>query len=182
MLDDGTRVTSELLWRSTLLAIAIDIPLLALVGRAVSVRLFLSLRWYLVVAAGVVYAAIWGAVGSVLFWDSVYKAVFPTWSRWLLPVWFGGLFGVASFAFWWLSSRAGRWPAVWFALLGGLASLVGHGIGIRRGLLNVPMLRTASAMSALAFGVFEFVFYWCVIVGLAVGARACGRALGRGRT
>jgi hypothetical protein len=41
----------------------------------------------------------------------------------------------------------------------------------------VPLLSEASATSALVFGVFEFVFYWCVIVGLAVTARDAGRAL-----
>jgi len=59
---------------------------------------------------------------------------------------------------------------VWFSLLGGLVSLVGHGIGISRGLLRVPLLAEVSAASALVFGVFEFIFYWCAIVGLAVAA------------
>jgi hypothetical protein len=48
---------------------------------------------------------------------------------------------------------------------------VGHGIGISRGLLRVPLLANVSAVSALVFGVFEFIFYWCVIVGLSVAGR-----------
>jgi hypothetical protein len=51
---------------------------------------------------------------------------------------------------------------------------VGHGIGIQRGLLKVPLLAEASAASALAFGVFEFIFYWCAIVGLAAASRRLG--------
>ena len=60
---------------------------------------------------------------------------------------------------------------MWFSLLGGLVSLVGHSIGISRGLLRVPLLADASAVSALVFGVFEFIFYWCVIVGLSVAGK-----------
>lgn len=82
----------------------------------------------------------------------------------------GTLFGALSLGFWRLSISAARWQAVWFCLLGGVVSLVGHGIGIRRGLLEVPLLAEASAASALTFGVFEFVFYWSLIVGLAIAA------------
>jgi hypothetical protein len=34
-----------------------------------------------------------------------------------------------------------------------------------------PLLAILSAVSALVFGVFEFIFYWCVIVGLSVAGR-----------
>jgi hypothetical protein len=61
---------------------------------------------------------------------------------------------------------------LWFVVLGGLVSLVGHGIGIRRGLLRVPLLAEASPASALVFGVFEFAFYWCGIVALAAATKA----------
>jgi hypothetical protein len=63
---------------------------------------------------------------------------------------------------------------LWFILLGGLVSLVGHSIGISRGLLRVPLLADASTASALVFGVFEFIFYWSVIVGLSVAGRWLG--------
>src|SRR5512136_1594652 len=166
------RVTSELLWRATLIAALIDAPLLALVARWVSPELFNKLKWHLAGAAFVVYAALWGTFGSVYFWDAVYKAVFPAWSRWLLPGGYGLLFGAIALAFWRVSLAAARWQAVWFSLLGGLVSLVGHGIGIRRGLLRVPLLAEASAASALVFGVFEFIFYWCAIVGLGAAGRS----------
>lgn len=179
MVSESDRVTSELLWRATLIAVVIDIPALVLVGRAVSTMLFTRLKWYLVGAAFVVYAALWGTFGSVLFWGSVYQAVFPSWSRWLLPLWFGCLFGLLALAFWRVCRGVGIWPAAWFSLLGGLASLVGHSIGIRRGLLRVPLLEQASPASALVFGVFEFILYWCGIVGLAAAARAGGHALHR---
>lgn len=171
------RVTSELLWRATLIAVLIDVPLLILVARRVSSELFGKLKWYLAGAAFVVYALLWGTFGSVYFWDTVYKAIFPAWSRWLLPVGYGLLFGALALAFWRASILVARWQAVWFSLLGGLVSLVGHGIGISRGLLRVPLLAGASAVSALVFGVFEFIFYWCAIVGLSVAGRWLGLRL-----
>jgi hypothetical protein len=171
------RVTSELLWRSTLIAVLIDAPLLILVARRVTPELFGKLKWYLAGAAFVVYAALWGIFGSVYFWDTVYKAIFPAWSRWLLPVGYGLLFGALALAFWQVSILAPRWQAVWFCLLGGFISLVGHSIGISRGLLRVPLLAEASVVSALVFGVFEFIFYWCAIIGLSVASRWAGLRL-----
>jgi hypothetical protein len=174
--DTGS-VTAELLWRATLVAVLIDAPLLFLVARWVSSELFCKLKRPLAVAAFVIYAALWGTFGSVYFWDTVYKAIFPAWSRWLLPVGYGLLFGILALAFWRASILAARWQAVWFILLGGLVSLVGHGIGISRGLLRVPLLAGASAVSALVFGVFEFIFYWCAIVALSVAGRWLGLRL-----
>jgi hypothetical protein len=172
--ENTVQVTSELLWRATLITALIDAPLLILIGRRVSAELFGKLKWHLAAAAFVVYAALWGTFASVYYWDAVYKQVFPAWSRWLLPAGYGVLFGALALLFWRVSLAFARWQPVWFCLLGGLVSLVGHGIGIMRGLLRVPLLSEASAASALAFGVFEFVFYWCVIVGLAVAAWKAG--------
>jgi hypothetical protein len=158
------------LWRVTLVAALID-ALLILIACRVSYGLFRKLKWYLAGAAFVIYAMLWGTFGSVYFWDSVYRAIFPAWSRWLLPVGYGLLFGALALAFWRVSLLAARGQALWFILLGGLVSLVGHSIGISRGLLRVPLLAEASAASALVFGVFEFIFYWCAIVGLGVAGR-----------
>ena len=171
------RVTSELLWRATLIAVLIDASLLILVARWVSSGLFYKLKWYLAGAAFVVYAALWATFASLYYWDAVYKAIFSGWSRWLLPLGYGLLFGALALAFWRASILATRWQALWFSLLGGLVSLVGHGIGISRGLLRVPLLAEASVVSALVFGVFEFIFYWCAIVGLSVAGRWLGLRL-----
>ena len=170
-------VTSQLLWRAALVMALIDAPLLWLAVRFVSSPLFRELKWDLAGAACLVYAAIWGSLGSLYFWETVYKAVFPAWSRWLLPVGFGSLFGMLAVAFWWLSRRAAWGQVLWFCLQGGLVSLLGHTYGISRGLLRVPLLSEASAASALVFGVFEFIFYWCVITALAALGRGLFRCL-----
>jgi hypothetical protein len=168
---EAGRATSEVLWRATLIAVLIDVPLLLLVVRGVSSELFHKLKWYLVGAAFVVYAVLWGTFGAVYYWDAVYSAIFPAWFRWLLPLVYGLLFGALALAFWRVSFLMTRWQVVWFSLLGGLVSLVGHGIGISRGLLRVPLLANVSVVSALVFGVFEFIFYWCVIIGLSMAGR-----------
>ncbi len=168
--DPAAVVTSELLWKAAVVAAALDAPLVVLVARGVPAEKFRALKWPLVAAAALVWAFIWGTVGSVVYWDAVYAHVFPRWSRWLLPLQFGLLYGALSLLFWRASLAAPRWPAAWFVVLGGLVSVPGHAIGIGRGLLRVPMLARASAASALTFGVFEFVVYWCVIVGVALVA------------
>jgi len=175
-MSETGRLTSELMWRATSTTVLIDVVLLLLVARFVSAELFAKLKWHVAAAACVVYALLWGVFASVLFWDAVYSAVFPDWSRWLLPVGYGLLFGALALAFWHVSIHAPRWQ-VWFCLLGGGMSLVGHGIGIARGLLRVPLLADASVISVLSFGVAEFIVYWCVIVGLGVASRRLRLAL-----
>jgi hypothetical protein len=165
------------MWRVTLITALIDTPFLFLAARWVSSDLFRKLKWYLVGAAALIYAAIWGAVGSVYFWDTVYKIIFPAWSRWLLPIGFGLLYGVLALAFWRASILATKWQVVWFILLGGIISLVGHSIGVSRGLFRVPLLAEVSIVSAFSFGVLEFIFYWCMIVGLSVAFRWFGLRL-----
>lgn len=181
-MDNAGQVTSELYWRATFITGLIDAPLVFIIGRWVSSEVFRKLKWHLAAAAFVVFATLWGTFASVYFWEAVYQHVFLGWSRWLLPVGYGVLFGAIAVALWRASVACARWQPAWFCLLGGLVSLVGHGIGISRGLLQVPLLSEVSVPSALAFGVFEFVFYWCAIVGLAVAARGAGLLVRRRRS
>ncbi len=176
-MGETTGLTSDLMWRAALDAMLIDAPLVLVVARLVSSGLFRKLKWYLAGAGFVVYAALWGTFGSVYYWDTVYRAVFPAWFRWPLPIIYGLLFALLALASWRLSILAPKWPALCFSLLGGLVSLVGHSIGISRGLLRVPLLADVSPISALVFGVFEFIFYWCAIVGLGVAGRWLGLRL-----
>jgi len=164
-------LTSDLLWRCALFAALIDAPLLALIARRVTTGLFHQLKWYLAGAAFIVYAALWGSLGSVLFWDEVYQRIFPMYFRWLLGPGMGLLFALLALAFWRVSKLLREWQVVCFILFGGLVSLAGHSIGISRGLMRVPLLSAASPASALVFGVFEFIFYWCLIVGIGAGVR-----------
>ena len=171
LLVETGHLTSELMWQVTLITLLIDTTLLIPIARWVSSELFDQLQWYLVGAATLVYAVLWGTFGSVYFWDTVYVSIFPAWSRWWLPVGFGMLFGALALVFWRVSSLTSRYQVVWFILLGGMISIVGHSVGIIRGLLQVPLLAEVSPVSALTFGVVEFIFYWCLIVGLGFVGR-----------
>jgi hypothetical protein len=164
-------VTSELLWRSALVAALIDTPLVALLSHRVTTGLFDHLKWYLAGAAFILYAALWGSLGSIWYWNDVYSHVFPLYFRWLLAPGMGLLFAILALAFWRVSRFFRGWQVIGFILLGGLVSLAGHSIGISRGLMRVPMLSGASPASALVFGVFEFIFYWCLIVAIGAWAR-----------
>lgn len=81
-MSERDRVTSELLWRVTSITVPIDVVLLLLVARFVSAELFAKLMCHIAVA-GVVYALLWGVLGSELFWDTVYSVVFPGSLRWI---------------------------------------------------------------------------------------------------
>ena len=165
------QLTSALMWRVAAIAALIDAPLVMLAAKWVPGDLFRKLEWYLAGAAALIYAGLWGTYGSIFYWQAVYAAIFPAWFRWLLPLVYGLLYGALALGFWRVSLLAGRRQVVWFIFLGGLVSLVGHGIGISRGLFRVPMLAGTSIASALTFGVFEFIFYFCAIVGLGAAGR-----------
>ncbi len=171
-------VTSTLLWKAAGVTSLVDLPLVILVAWGVSADRFRTLGRYVALSASVVFAAIWFAFGSLLFWEEVYGRLFPAWSRWLLPAFYGVLFGAFGYLNWRVCTRLTRWPAACFCVFGGLVSLVGHGIGIARGLLRVPMLADASPASALAFGVAEFIVYWAAILGLALCLRTLARRRG----
>jgi hypothetical protein len=57
-----------------------------------------------------------------------------------------------------------------FCLLGGVESVLEHLVGIYGlGILDkVPLLRGVSSASALVFAFFEYIFYWGVVLGIAV--------------
>jgi len=168
-MDDWVAPTSRHLWVAAGWAALLDAVLLALVARFVRREVFSRLAWWLPGAAFLVYLLLWAVFASVLFWDEVYGRLFAAWARWLLPLWMGLVFGAAALVFRALSLRLPGPPAVTFCLLGGISSLAGHGWGIHRGLLKVPFLSRVSAASALVFGVFEFIAYWCLITALAAG-------------
>ena len=102
------------------------------------------------------------------FWLPCYQSIFPSWVRWIVPV-YGLTLGVLAVLFWWLAQRLPTNPVIGFVILGGLQSFPGHLFGIYRLdlLIACPLLQQVSAGAALTFGFFEFIFYWCVILGLS---------------
>jgi hypothetical protein len=79
------------------------------------------------------------------------------------------LFALVVFLFWWLSLRLPGWPTLNFCLLGGLWGMVTHLWGVSRGLIDYPpMLQGVSVLAVAVMPIFEFVFYWCIILRIAL--------------
>ena len=163
---DAPPVSTGLLLRASLVTALVDVLLLALLSR-IGRETFRRMKWPLAAVSAIVWGGIWWGLVSRIFWEEVYRHVFPEDVRWWLPAIYGPAYGLAALLFWSLAVRARRWPAAWFCLLGGLVSIPGHAWGFRRGLMRVPLLAGASPWAALLFGVFEFVVYFSAIVGLA---------------
>src|SRR5574341_1546938 len=102
------------------------------------------------------------------FWDSVYHYLFPAWARPFLPFFFGLLSAAMALGFWWGATRLSINPILTFCLFGGLWGMVTHLWAVYRGIVNKPpALQGANPVAAVVIAIFEFIFYWCLILGLA---------------
>ncbi len=164
-------VTSAQVWQAAGVAAVLDVVVVATLWWRVSREVFARLRVWLPCVAAVVWTFIYG-VAALTAWESCYHYVMPPWVRW--GAWLYGLsHGLLGVMFWWLAKGAPLHPVLGLALLGGLHSLPGHMHGIyARGLLDrCPPVRGVSAASALTFGVFEFAFYWMVVLAISLSLR-----------
>ena len=161
--------TSGLYWASALVTAVIDLAFVALLAWRVQPERFRQLKWPLLGASLIFWISLWTSV-VCWCWDWCYRYVFPSWGHWVIPPVYGLIFGAMGLAFWWLALHLPGNPVATFCILGGLQSLPGHLWAIYgvRMLDKVPILRAVSPSSALVFGVFEFVFYWGVIVIIAL--------------
>ncbi len=166
------RLVSYHLWSGAIFTALFDSILLYLLNQLVTLQRFRRLRWSVAVAATVVFGGLWTWALWSFTWAIVYRAVFPAWARYVIPPAYGLMFGAIALGFWTAAARLHREPVLTFCILGGLVSIPGHLIGAARGLFTVPLLRDVSVVSALTFGVFEFIFYFAVILVMAVILRA----------
>jgi len=163
------QATSHLYWIAALVAALIDISLVALLAWRIKPARFHQFKWPLVIAAGVFWLGLWSlAMWDPFVWETCYQYVFPAWVRPFWPLTFGLINGGLALLFWWLAGRLRFTPVITLVLLGGLESFPGHLRAIySMGILETPLLKGVIAASALVFGFFEFIFYWCVILSLA---------------
>ena len=161
--------TSQIYWIAALAAALIDIVFVLLLSWRIKPARFRQLKWQLVIAAGIFWLGLWGwAMWNPFIWESCYQYVFPSWVRPVWPFAFSLINGGLALFFWWLGTRLPGNPVVWLVLFGGIASFPGHLRAIfSMGILETPLLSGVSAVSALVFGFFEFIFYWSVILSLA---------------
>ncbi len=166
----SAKLTTQMMWAAALVVALVDAAFVFLLARHVRPERFRQLPWLLEGTAAIVFGGLWALFASVYYWDACYRFIFPSWARWCLPVIYAVVFGLVGAVLWWLSPRLPGNATLDFCLLGGLVSLPGHSYAIyaKRMFEQCALLRGVSPASALVFGVFEFIFYWSVILTLAV--------------
>ena len=167
MYPSEQKVTSEILWQAAAILAVIDIPFVTILTRRINREMFHQLKSDLVTITAFFWFLVW-ILMSAFFWEPVYHYVFPGWARWQIPPLYGVLFALVALLFWWLSFRFSGHPVLNFCVLGGLWGMVTHAWGITRGLIDKPpMLQGASPIAIVVMPIFEFIFYWCVILTLS---------------
>jgi hypothetical protein len=165
-IPDDIKVTTEVLWKGAIFFALIDSMLITVVTRFIKPVDLFKMKWRLIIFMAVFFCILFGLVMSLIFWDSVYSYVFPSWIRWIIPPSYGVLFSLVGLFFWWLAFKLPTNPVLNFCILGGLWGLTTHILAIHRGILDKPpMLQGASSISALTIATFEFIFYWSICVG-----------------
>jgi len=167
VLPEDIRITTELLYRGALLFALVDAIFVPLLVWRIKPELFRQVKWILVVVAGIIWLGIWGwAIGN--FWETVYVHVFPAWGRYVLPPAFGLLMALAALGLWTLALRLRLHPVLGYVLSGGLLGVCTHIWAVYRGIVEKPpMLQGASPVAAVVVAFFEYMLYWCVILGLS---------------
>jgi hypothetical protein len=177
---EGFRITTAMLWQGALVLALADFALLLLLTRLVGAATFLRLAPALPAATAVTWALLW-LWTVTFFWDSVYVFVFPSWSRWYLPVGQALLTGAIGWVAVRVAVRLPWRPVVSYCLMGGVWGVISHAWALLMGIVSKPPpLQGASPAAAVGIAFFEFIFYWCVVVlgSLAVLRAATGRGSG----
>lgn len=161
------KVTTHMLWLGGLILALMDAGLVPLLAWRIKPVAFRQLKWALVATTAVFWSTLWMWALSN-FWDSVYSYIFPGWARHLIPPAYGLLFAGAGLAFWWLALRLPGPPALGFCLLGGLWGFVTHSWAVYLGIVDKPpMLQGVDPLAAMVVPIFEFMFYWCIVLSIA---------------
>jgi hypothetical protein len=168
IMPPDAKVTSEILWRGALIFALIDVVFVAVLAWLIKPARFRQIKWTLAVTMVIFFTTIWGILASYYFWGPVYHYFFPEWSRWFIPPIYGLLFSAVGFAFWWLALRLPGNAVISFCLLGGSWGMITHLWAVYRGIMEKPpMLQGASPVAAVVIAVFEFMFYWCIVLSIA---------------
>jgi hypothetical protein len=168
MLPLGFKITTEILWQGALIFAGIDVVFIPILAWRIKPMIFRRAKWALVGVTAIYWCALWTWVLDN-FWDPVYHYVFPTWARGFIPPIYGLLFAGVSLLFWWLALRSHGNPVLNFCLLGGLWGMITHLLAISRGILSKPpVLQGAAPVATVIIAIFEFMFYWCVILSMTV--------------
>jgi len=160
---------SLIYWLCALVTALMDSAFVALLVWRLKLVFFRQLKWPLVIASGVFWFGLWSwAMWDPYVWETCYRYIFTAGVRHYWPIVLAlGNAGIA-LLFWWLAQKLPINPVLTLVLLGGIESFPGHLRAIyNMEILATPLLKGVSATSALVFGFFEFIFYWCFILTLA---------------
>lgn len=176
---ENVHVTTEVLWRGTLIFAPADLIFVLALAHFVTAERFREIRRLLPATSAVFWFLIWLVVAATVFWEPVYSYVFPAWARWLLPPAQALLFAALAALSVWAALRLPGRPVVTFCLLGGLWGSVSHVWAVYRGIMSKPpMLQGASPVAAVIFAFFEFTLYFCVIVVITLAVRRASSGRG----
>jgi len=162
------KITTELLYKGALVFALMDAVYISLLVWRIKEATFRRLKWFLVIAAALVWFGIWSwAIGN--FWETVYSYVFPAWAQMWVPWIAFVIAGLVALGLWILSLRIRGKPVLIYCLLGGVLGSLTHIWAIYRGIVSKPpMLQGASPLAAIIIAFFEYIFYWCIILTLAL--------------
>jgi hypothetical protein len=128
---------------------------------------FRRFKWALGITTAIFWSSLW-TWGLANFWDSAYRYVFPSWAHWIIPPIFGLLYTGISLLFWWLALHLRGNAVVNFCLFGGLWGMITHLFAVSIGIVSKPpVLQGAAPVAAVSIAIFEFMFYWCIILSVA---------------
>lgn len=158
-------LTSQLFWQDALIITVVDLLIIGLILRRMSRERFRQLRWPLVMTAAVFWAVFAYTLYGI-FWNSYYRYFGSNWLHHGGSIVLGTMLGlVMTLTAHWAACRLRGNPLVNFFLFIGLGSILEHlwgFYGLR--ILEIPMLRSASPISILAFAFSEYIFYWCLVM------------------
>lgn len=162
------KITTDLLYKGALVFALMDAVYIPLLLWRVNEDSFRKLKWALVISAAFVWWGIWSwAIGN--FWKTVYSYVFPPWAQTWIPCIAFVVAGAFALCLWSLALRLKGNSVLIFFLWGGVLGGLTHIWAVYRGVVTKPpMLQGASPLGAVVLAFFEYIFYWCVILTMAI--------------
>ena len=168
LLDPKEPLTSAEVFSSTLvfglLACLLSIPLILMQPQTL-----FGESWLPLITASTVFWGIVSMLAFKYFWRSYYEYFYPPWVRRLSPL---NLitYGLMTLGMWILVKRFALNYVMYFLVLGGFEGIAEHIIGIYgMGILEkVPWLKGLDPLPIFVFSFFEYVFYWSLVVWLAL--------------
>jgi hypothetical protein len=167
MFPPGFKITTEILWTGALEFAIVDLFFVSLLAWQIKPDWLICLKWNLAVVSAIFWFVLWASMLAI-FWETVYQYVFPAWAFHLIPIVDGIISAFITLLFWWIAGHVRRFNSAVFCLLGGIWGLLSHINAVLLGIVRKPpILQGASPYAAIGVAIFEFIFYWCIILSIS---------------